>query len=170
MKNRILPIAIASAAALAAILYFPSRSPAAAAGPEGAEAPSWTLNDVDGNPVSSDAFKGKVVVVDFWATWCPPCIKEIPGYIEMQKKHGADGLVIVGVSLDSKGPGVVKAFMEKYGVNYTIVMADGEVDSAFGGIEAIPTTFVIGRDGRIAFTKIGYQPSEVFEKRLLQLL
>lgn len=169
MKSKTLPLLLTTAIAVGAIVYF-SSSPVAVASGEGAEAPAWTLNDVDGNPVSSVDFKGKVVVVDFWATWCPPCREEIPGYIEMQKKYGARGLVIVGISLDAKGPAVVKAFMEKYGINYTVVMGDGKVDGDFGGVEAIPTTFVIGRDGRIAFSKVGYQATEEFEKRLLPLL
>jgi peroxiredoxin len=78
--------------------------------------------------------------------------------------------VIVGVSLDAKGPGVVKAFMEKYGMNYTVVMADDAIADAFGGVEAIPTTFVIGRDGNVAYKKVGYEAHDEFEKRLLKLL
>jgi thiol-disulfide isomerase/thioredoxin len=73
--------------------------------------------------VSSDQFKGKVVVLDFWATWCPPCRSEIPGYVELQKKYAADGLVFVGVSVDEDGPEVVKKFIKDHGINYTIVMA-----------------------------------------------
>ncbi|HYP16122.1 MAG TPA: TlpA disulfide reductase family protein, partial [Opitutus sp.] len=75
-------------------------------------APSWKLKDVNGNVVSSEQFKGKVVVVDFWATWCGPCRVEIPGYVALQKKY-ADDLVVIGMSLDAQGPGVVKKFVEK---------------------------------------------------------
>lgn len=169
MNKRHLPLLLTSLLVVGAVLYSLRPKPAIAAG-DGAEAPAWMLSDVDGNPVSSSGFKGKVVVVDFWATWCPPCREEIPGYIAMQDKYRNQGLVIVGISLDSKGPEVVKAFMEKHGINYTIVMGDDSVDAAFGGIEAIPTTFVIGRDGRVAFSKVGYQSSEEFEKRLALLL
>lgn len=133
-------------------------------------APVWKLKDVEGKVVTSESFKGKVVVVDFWATWCPPCRAEIPGYIELQKKYGKDGLVIVGISLDQKGPSVVKPFMEKFGINYPIVMGDDEISAAFGGMDAIPTTFIIDRAGIIRDRKVGSEPTEDYEKRLLAIL
>lgn len=133
-------------------------------------APAWKLKDVDGKVVSSTDFKGKVVVIDFWATWCPPCREEIPGYIALQKKYGKDGLVIIGVSLDQKGPAVVKPFMAKMGINYPIVMADDETAGLFGGVEAIPTTFIIDRAGMIRDRKIGAEATETYEKRLLAIL
>lgn len=141
-----------------------------AAGVTPESAPRWKLKDLDGNVVTSESLAGKVVVIDFWATWCPPCREEIPGYIKMQKEHGDAGLVIVGISLDAKGPGAVKAFAEKNGINYTVVMGDESVADAFGGVEAIPTTFVIGRDGRIAYKKVGYEAHDEFEKRVVPLL
>lgn len=133
-------------------------------------APDWTLPDVGGNPVSFAQFKGKVVVVDFWATWCPPCIKEIPGYIALQEKHGKDGLVIVGISLDRKGATVVKPFMAKYGINYPIVIGDQDTVAAFGGFNAIPTTFLINRDGMIVDRKTGAEETAEYEKRILAVL
>ena len=83
----------------------------AAEGGSSAQAPAWELNDTDGKPVKSSDFAGKVVILDFWATWCPPCKAEMPGFVELQKKYGDKGLVIVGVSLDEQGPAVVKPFM-----------------------------------------------------------
>ena len=135
-----------------------------AASPVGQPAPALTFKDLAGNDVSLSALKGKVVVVDFWATWCGPCRVEIPGYIEMQKKYGKDGLVIVGVSLDQKGPKHVQKFVEANGMNYTVVMGDTDAVDAFGGFEAIPTTFLIGRDGRIVHEKTGAMHSDAYEE------
>lgn len=136
-------------------------------------APDWKLKDVNGREVSSDQFKGKVVVVDFWATWCGPCRMEIPGYVKLQKKYANDGLVIVGMSVDQQGPGVVKSFIEKNKVDYQIVMADDDVTTAFGGdegIEAIPTTFLIDRDGKIRDRKVGAEDTAEYERTILKYL
>lgn len=95
-----------------------------------ASAPAWKLPDLDGRTVSSDQFKGKVVVVDFWATWCPPCREEIPGYIALQEKYGRDGLVIIGVSLDRGGLEPVKKFAGRHGMNYVVVMGDAAIVEA----------------------------------------
>ena len=121
----------------------------------GRPAPAWTLKTPEGKAVTFTDFKGKVVVIDFWATWCGPCRTEIPGYIELQKKYGQDGLVIVGISLDQNGPEQVKKFVEKYGMNYTVVMGDDSIVEAFGNFSAIPTTFLINRAGKIIHEKSG---------------
>ena len=136
----------------------------------GQTAPALTFKDLAGQPVSLAALKGKVVVVDFWATWCGPCRLEIPGYIEMQKKYGKDGLVVIGVSLDQGGPKVVKKFVEANGMNYTIVMGGAPEVEAFGGFNGIPTTFLIGRDGKILHEKTGSMESAEYEKLVKQAL
>ena len=134
-------------------------------------APAWKLTDLDGHVVTSDQFKGKVVVLDFWATWCGPCVGEIPGYVELQKKYGKDGLTIVGaLSHDPKTAAKIKEFAAKYGMNYTIVVSTEEIEDAFGGFEAIPTTFLIGRDGRIVHRKTGGLPHEEYEKLVVAAL
>jgi thiol-disulfide isomerase/thioredoxin len=138
--------------------------------PKLGEAPAWKLQDLNGQTVSGDQLRGKVVVLDFWATWCPPCRMEIPGYIEMAKKYEKDGLVIVGVSLDEGGPEVVKPFATKMGMSYTVVMGNEVVQSVFGGMDAIPTTFIIDRSGQIRDRKVGAEESAEYEKKVLSVL
>jgi thiol-disulfide isomerase/thioredoxin len=132
--------------------------------------PAWSLTDLDGKPVGSEALRGKVVVVDFWATWCGPCVQEIPGYIELQKKHGERGLVVVGLSIDRKGEAAVRPFAKRLGVNYPLALATPEVAEAFGGIEVVPTTILIDREGRVRHRKTGAMETADYEKLILPLL
>lgn len=163
---------VLAAGALAAVLVsLPAADAAKADAPQaGKPAPAWELKDVDGKPVKSADFKGKVVVLDFWATWCPPCRAEIPSFVALQKQYGQDGLQVVGVSLDEKGPAVVKPFMKKMGINYPVVMGTPAVTDAYGGIEGIPTTFIIDREGRIVSRHTGLESKATFEKEIKPLL
>jgi thiol-disulfide isomerase/thioredoxin len=106
-------------------------------------APAWELNDPSGKPVKFSDFRGTVLILDFWATWCTPCRVEIAHFVELQKQYGDKGLTVIGVSLDEQGPEVVKKFVKQFGVNYPIVIGNEKVAEAYGGIYAIPTTFVI---------------------------
>lgn len=133
-------------------------------------APDFKLTTLDGQEVTAASLKGKVVVVDFWATWCGPCVAEIPGYIAMQKKYADKGFVIIGVSMDRKGAEHVKQFAQKRGMNYLLAMGDEQIVDAFGGFDAIPTTFLIDRDGIIRHKKTGSMDHDDYEALVKQVL
>jgi thiol-disulfide isomerase/thioredoxin len=133
-------------------------------------APGWKLTDLNGRNVSFSDFRGKVVILDFWATWCVPCRVEIPHFVELQKQYGAKGLAVIGVSLDEQGPDVVKRFVKQFEVNYSMVIGNEKMAENYGGIVALPTTFVIDRQGRIVSQHIGYDEKAVFEREIQSLL
>lgn len=133
-------------------------------------APEWQLNDPDGQSVKLSDFKGKVVILDFWATWCPPCRAEIPGFIELQKRYSGQGLTVVGVSLDTAGASVVKSFIKRVGMNYPVVIGNEKTAADYGGITAIPTTFVLDRNGNIVTSHQGFASQVVFESEIRPLL
>ena len=174
MKNlkAIMAVSTIGAVLVAAVLFGQNKPSATETSPSSklAPAPAWQLQDVDGKTVRSSDFKGKVVILDFWATWCGPCRMELPGFVELQKKYEKQGLAVIGVSVDQISPGEVKKFAQKSGVNYPVVLADARATQDFGGIEAIPTTFVIDREGRIAKQHQGFTEKEEFEKEIKSLL
>ena len=133
-------------------------------------APGWELKDLDGKTIHSSDFKGKVVVLDFWATWCPPCRAEIPGFVALQTKYRAQGLAVIGVSVDQAGADTVKAFAEKLMINYPVVLTDAKIVEAYGGIEGLPTTFVIDRSGRIVKQHLGFTEKSEIESEIAPLL
>jgi peroxiredoxin len=133
-------------------------------------APEWQLTDVDGRPVKLSDFKGKVVILDFWATWCPPCRAEIPGFVALQSKYADKGFTMIGVSLDQQGASVVKPFMNKFGMNYPVVIGNEKIVADYGGIEAIPTTFVIDRQGNVVAAYQGFTKQATFESVIGPLL
>ena len=137
---------------------------------EGALAPAFTLSDLNGKAVNLSDFQGKVIILDFWATWCPPCREEIPHFIALYNKHKDKGLVVLGVALDNEGAAAVRPFAQAHGINYPLVIGDQKVTQAYGGIRGIPTTFVIDRKGRIVQKYIGYRDEQVFESAIQPLL
>jgi peroxiredoxin len=139
-------------------------------GAEGTLAPEFTLPDLDGHSVSLSDFRGKVVVVNFWATWCPPCRAEIPDFVRMQARYRARGLEFVGLSVDAGGARDVRPFAEEQGVNYPMLIADERVANSYGGIVGIPTSFVIDRQGKIVKRFVGYTDPKVWESTLESLL
>jgi peroxiredoxin len=133
-------------------------------------APDWELADLNGKPVKFSDFHGKVLILDFWATWCVACRLEIPHFVDLQRKYGDKGLTVIGISLDEQSPEVVKKFVRQFGVTYPIVIGNQKVADAYGGIDAIPTTFVIDRQGRIVNQHMGYDDKAAFEKDIQSLL
>lgn len=134
------------------------------------KAPEFTLLDIEGNEKKLSDFKGNVIILDFWATWCPPCRAEIPHFVDLYDKYKEEGLEVIGVALDTNAEKVLPPFIEKYGVNYTILVADGKVSDLYGGIFSIPTTFVIDRDFNIRKKYIGYRNKSVFEEDIEEML
>lgn len=113
-----------------------------------------TMTDVDGRRISSADWKGKVVIVNFWATWCPPCRAEIPDLIKLQNKY-KDQLQIIGISDDDDPPAVVKKWADQHGMNYPIVMSTPELRKVFSGVSALPTSFVVSRESRVVMRHVG---------------
>jgi cytochrome c biogenesis protein CcmG/thiol:disulfide interchange protein DsbE len=126
--------------------------------PDGKPAPEVTFKDLDGKAGTLDQYKGKVVLVNFWATWCDPCYVEIPWLIEMQQKYESKGFTVLGISMDEEGKTAVAPFLakerftvngQKLPMNYPIVIGNDEVADKFGGLLGYPTSFLISRDGKI---------------------
>jgi thiol-disulfide isomerase/thioredoxin len=132
-------------------------------------APAWTLPDVYAQIVASTNFAGKVVLLNFWATWCGPCIAEIPDLISLQQQYRGDGLAIIGASTDDY-PETVLGFMGTTPLNYQVVMSDSATEFAYGGISGIPTTFIISRQNLIMKKFVGSQSRSTFERALIPLL
>jgi len=133
-------------------------------------APDFNLKKITGGRVKLADYRGKVVILNFWATWCPPCRMEIPDFVQLQKKYGEKGVQILGIGLDRGKEKALLPFSGKYKINYPILIADGRVSQAYGGTPSIPTTFVINRQGQIVKKYIGYRPKSAFEADIQNLL
>lgn len=126
-------------------------------------APDFSLQDLEGNTVKLSDYRGKVVFVNFWATWCPPCRAEIPAFVELVEKY-KDDFIVLGVTLDQpKDIPKVPPFAESYNINYPILLADSKIVGAYGGIRNIPTTFVVDKEGYAVTRIVGSRPKEEFE-------
>ena len=136
----------------------------------GQPAPDFTLTDSAGSSVTLSAYKGKVVLLDFWATWCGGCKVEIPWYVEFQNKYRNDGLAAIGVSMDDDGWKSVKPFLEEHKLNYPVVIGNQDLASRYGGLPALPMTLLIDRDGKIAESHAGMVDKDAFEKKITTLL
>ena len=137
---------------------------------EKAPAPNFSLKNASGQTVELAKLHGKVVVVNFWATWCGPCRAEIPGMLDVYEKYKGKGLEIVGISVDRDGWPVINPFVKKLNIKYPVVLGNGEVTDAYGGIDAIPTSFFVDREGRVLLRHVGYMSKEDFEKAVRSVL
>lgn len=170
MKNRL--VTILTLIIVAGGLFFLVRQhglPAAASAQQGALAPDFSLADLSDQPVSLSSFRGKVILLDFWATWCVPCREETPQLVGLQNKYGGQGLQIIGVSMDD-GPEPVRDFYQHFKMNYPVVMGDAKTGELYGGVLGLPIAFIIGPDGRITSKHIGSTDISVFEKEVVKLL
>ena len=132
-------------------------------------APDFTSPDLNGNPLTLSNYRGKVVLLDFWATWCDPCREEIPRFIALQEKYRDQGFQIVGVSIDDS-PEPVREFQRQFKMNYPVVMGNAKIAQLYGGILGLPVAFMIGKDGEIHAKHIGAMDVAVIEKEILGLL
>ena len=151
----------------------PSRSVKAASvkpDKERKTAPDFALKDSDGKVVHLSDYKGKVVLLDFWATWCGPCKLEIPWFMDLQRKNKDRGFEVLGVSMDDEGWEVVKPFLNDLKVNYRVVMGNDTTAQTYGGVDALPTTFLIDKTGKIAAVHVGLASRKDFEDGVEELL
>jgi thiol-disulfide isomerase/thioredoxin len=133
--------------------------------------PDFTLPSVvDGKDISSDDFKGKVLLVTFFATWCPPCRQEIPSLIQLQNDLSAKGFSVLGLSLDEGDGGVVNDLVEHDKINYPVLMADSEVVSGFGGVTGIPTSFLVSHDGKMIRSYAGYVSHDLLKQDIEEII
>lgn len=133
-------------------------------------APNFSLKDADGKEVHLADYHGKVVLLDFWATWCGPCRIEIPWFTDMERQMKDKGFAVIGVSMDDEGWKVVKPFMSEMKINYRVLLGNDDAAHAYGGLDALPTTFLIDREGKIAAVHVGLTSRKDFEDGIQKLL
>lgn len=132
-------------------------------------APDFTLPQLDGRQLSLSSYRGKAVLLDFWATWCVPCREETPHFVELQQKYGDRGLQIIGVSMDDSAD-PVGPFVAQFHVNYPIVMGTARTGEQYGGVLGLPIAFLIDREGHIVSKHVGATDGAVFDREIVQML
>ena len=132
-------------------------------------APNFTLKTLDGTPLRLSNYRGKVILLDFWATWCAPCQEEIPRFVEWQNEYRDRGLQVIGVSMDDS-PEPVQKFSREFRMNYPVAIGTQDIASQYGGILGLPVNFVIGRDGRIKAKHLGMYDLMLLKRELNEQL
>jgi thiol-disulfide isomerase/thioredoxin len=174
MKRRhlfILALAVAGLAGRQHASPFPGQDVPSAAGEVGSKLPVFSVNDLQGRPVRSADWRGKVVLIDFWATWCEPCKKEMPGYQQLLDRYGPRGFVVIGFKFDiMKDTEDPVRFAKKLGIRYPLAVASDGIRQKFGGIEGLPTTLLYDRQGVLRNKVIGFEYTSTFEANVKELL
>jgi peroxiredoxin len=133
-------------------------------------APDFSTKDANGQTLKLSDYKGKVVLLNFWATWCGPCKIEIPWFVEFEREFKDRGFAVLGIAMDEEGWEVVKPYIEERRVNYRVAIGSEEMAVSYGGVDSLPTTFVIDREGRIADVHIGLVTKKDYRDGILQIL
>jgi peroxiredoxin len=133
-------------------------------------APEFTLTDANGSPVKLSDYRGKVVLLNFWATWCGPCALEIPWFIEFQQDYKSRGFEVLGISMDDDGWAAIKPYVAEHKMNYRVLLGNDSVSQLYGGVDALPTSFVIDREGRIASVHVGLAGKNDYVNEIQSLL
>ena len=134
-------------------------------------APTFTLKDENGQAVRPADYQGKVVLLDFWATWCGPCKLEIPWFMDFERQYKDQGFAVLGVSMDEDGWRAIKPYVQNMKMNYRVLLGDDAVSTAYGGLDALPTTLLIDRQGKIASVYQGVSKGkEEFQHDIVQVL
>jgi peroxiredoxin len=137
---------------------------------QGVPAPDFTLPSLDGRKVKLSDYRGKAVLLNFWATWCPPCKVEMPWFEDLQKQYAHDGLVVLGVAMDDSEPATIAKFASQLGVNYEVLLGTDKVSDDYGDVQYLPTTFYIGRDGTIVDKSTGLLDRKQIENSVRKTL
>lgn len=173
MNRRFLHVVFAASLGVAALLSsgcnFSSRA-AVKSEKERKKAPEFSLKDANGKSVKLSDYKGKVVLLNFWATWCGPCKLEIPWFISFEQQYKDRGFAVLGVSMDEDGWEAVKPYITERKINYRILMGNDSVAQLYGGVDSLPTSFILDRDGRVAAVHVGLVSKSVYQNDIDNLV
>jgi peroxiredoxin len=170
MRKKFLTAVLVFVAIAAMYIMYRHRAPATRSRTaRGALAPDFNLPQLSGQPLKLSDYRGKVVLLDFWATWCEPCRVETPFFVELQRKYADQGLQIIGVSMDDTAD-PVHEFYRQFKMNYPVVMGNAKIGEAYGGVLGLPIAFLLDREGRIHAKHMGATDASIFEKEIADLL